>query len=466
MKSPIRLLVLLLVVSWAVGPTLLHAQVDQKKLDAAIESVAKAAPALTKWGQAAARPLRRATKANESIGYALKELRTLARASSTEGPGEDNEAETKKMEADVDALVKALLEVAEFKAAASDSLTKAALAQSDAFAKTALDRMDIAIYMPEAKAYLQPFLTKGGTYLGMFAPLAAKQRAKMAEAYLAIFLDGAAEPGVRRLAADGVSELAEKGDKKFLDRLRVIAESKEEKDRDATYTAQKTMARLGDDSFFAPIFKTWKDALAAETKKGEKANVGVILQCFGQLAQLHQDIYQFRETSAYYFEYLRILLPAPYDKLDAQLRDTTSNYAYNLACALSRLNLFEDALWALDISFSYGGQNFDWAGEDGDLANLRTSEGKKFAAVIAAYREGKKKKGEFKFSWDAFAKHVAGVNPDLAKQIGEALKRAESQPTSRPDSQPTSRPAESVDTSKAATPAPASAEKSDGADRK
>jgi len=107
-----------------------------------------------------------------------------------------------------------------------------------------------------------------------------------------------------------------------------------------------------------------------------------------------------------------------------------------MACSAARLKEIELALWAVDQSFNYGGENFEWAKEDGDLENIRSDA--RFGTMLDEWKKGTRK---------------ANQQPDSKQMLTLAQKfltpdSSGSPPTEGATSQPTAPPPASTSDSK------------------
>ena len=390
----------------------------------AAEALVAALPAkldpVLKFGKTITRVLRRAGKNHEKVEPVLRELRQALRTSTVEvADAKDEEMEKVALD-----LAQALDGLVALGLDAAAVAVKAAAEAKDPMHKLVLAKVEDALYIAKARAEMAPFVGKG-TYHGMFAHL-APLAPKIANAFYAVFASADTTENERAVSVDGVSETGSKANTELIENLKKLAVNP---DQDAALRdfAFVILARLGERQEYDKRIKEVEKKLqaAAAKKPQEPIEIYSILH---QLALMHQNIHDYKQTAVRYVQSVSILAGIPYEQMNDGIKRALSGDFYNMACVLARLGRMDDAFWSLDHHFNFGGDNYDWANQDGDLAALRGDKAR-FDALIGEWKGGKKKRLGVAMKLETFQTILTGVAPEMS--------RPSSQPTSAPASQPT-----------------------------
>ncbi len=238
------------------------------------------------------------------------------------------------------------------------------------------------------KSRLEPWRDKG-YYDDLFRSPSAEQ-AHWCAAFFQVL--EATEPGLHHLALQGLidnTDLAARPQVvKRLQELRIASLA-----RDAQASLiDVTLARLGYRRHYQARVKKLSIFIRSEAAKGDKASLLKILEAEEKLADLFVGLRDHLNAAIAYMDYLDILLPNFEGRTVAQIPQAwlakTQRQFYSLACSATGLGRLELALYALEMSFSYGGPYLDWSREDVDLKKLRGH--KSFNPMLDAWRSDKK----------------------------------------------------------------------------
>ena len=324
-------------------------------------------------------------------------------------------AEAKKLEAAqeaAEAAAKAKPDDADLAKAAKDAATPALAASMHS---KVLERAAEAVFVGKARRAFLKFAGKG-TFDGMYNDLRNHQP-RMLGAFMTIFLNRDDDSNDRNLAAEGVAQFATKGEKEILTRLADVESDVSERP-EIRESAMKVMARLGDRGPLNKLLGTLQSQIAAEqAKPQEQMNVFAILSLQNRIAFMLHVIGDYKMALGQYLNTGFAATNLPYDQLNDQAKGFFASVFYNCACAASRVENSEIAVWALNQHYNFGGNLGDWPLEDGDLEYARRD--KAFAAAMKTWRDGKKP-GSFEFDREAMMKTVQSLFGPPPGQEGEA----------------------------------------------
>jgi tetratricopeptide (TPR) repeat protein len=243
-------------------------------------------------------------------------------------------------------------------------------------------RVLVSICLAAIRDHLKPDNTIPGTYEGMFAHLEKHGRDKIADAFLDAFQSSRQSPTVRDLAGEGLAQL---GGARHQAAVKAILTNAKENDR-VRQRALYTLARLGDRG---PVDKILADyAAKMETlKKPEMSPAETVSWAEGyyRSALIAQSIHDTDAAIKFYESFLVAIEPVR-EKLAGRIK--LDGCHYNLACLYSLKNEIDAAIGALEKAFAAGYNDFQWAGKDGDLANVRKDP--RFRPLVEKFEAPKK----------------------------------------------------------------------------
>ena len=381
-----------------------HASSEVQAQDNAtdLSSYLSQADALRSTGRFGARYLRRVAAKHSDIYFILHELKRQART--VESP-------TATDRTAVNAQISTFCKLSESIIARGPQVTASidvhlALPNLDKSTQELLSRLDEAIYVRMARGVINRYLGKG-TFSGMYDGL-LPHRAKVLSAFMTLFMEGSSNTDAiaeRGLAAEGISQFGAKGHKPTLTRLRLIW-------KDVTQNAairehsMRTLAQLGDLGPLNEVASRHKAAIKTAREK-TPPDYNVILPTCRALGYLYLTVGRPADAIRYYTAFANVVFGFPFPTKNKALLSLSSNVFYNYACAASRLKNTYLSLWALNQHFNYGGDNYKWAAQDGDLAWI--AKNPEFNKLLESWRTVTLKPGAYKFKRETFEAELKAV---------------------------------------------------------
>ena len=400
------------------------AEADKPTVEQDLKTIVDAATRLGEGGKTANSPVRRLRRKNRPVRYFIDDFRSKLKKKpgvvTDETSPEKRSEITKKLKADAKLLVEAAGRVHAKGQKVSPKIDAALDGTKGDFARHALVSLDTCIWADVAKKAIEPFKGKG-SYEGMFAEF-LPHREKMLTAFMRLFFDGGLELTDRDLAANGIVEMGKKGDKETLARLTAVANDTDEEGR-IRQTAAQVMYRLGDPSIIMELAKPHVNRLAqaqyeyrhADDPRRRYQHFIAIQQLNGNLAQIYQGAHAYANAARYHIGQLQVSygisdeLLARDERLKNYIYQSASSATYNLACVLSRLGMVDEAHAFIDDHFSWGGNLFDWARKDGDLAAIRKADPEGFEKLVTAFEKGERKPSRPKMEQERFTSALKKV---------------------------------------------------------
>ncbi|MCA9322551.1 MAG: hypothetical protein KDB53_17550, partial [Planctomycetes bacterium] len=400
-------------------------QVDDAAISKAVDDLITAADAVHAQGEEAYLKLRSLRRQMKPVADVIDVLRRATRKAEP-APGADATKANEQAE-DFAAKAKSLFDM-------GAGTTKIVLARRDAFSSevqkleatpedaradnhdAALERAQLhqllmqrayeAVWVDRAMKALEPYIGQG-TFDGMFDEH-LPEREHILAGFRVMFLSPEYELPLRANAAEGVAQFTRDDSRKeaIAECLALYNNSSEAQGiRDR---ALLVAARLGHRDEFDAIVKGNLDALEAESKK-ETPNPNLIIGMQRALANLYQGIHEYEACAKWWSRSSYVILSHGYDNIQAEARPSFGNDFYNFSCALSRAGHLDLALDMLEQSFNWGYADYDWAGQDGDLAKVRDHA--RYADMIKAWKSGEKTPGSVKLTVEDYLARAAHFFP-------------------------------------------------------